>query len=51
VITLQVMRINDEARVQYRQMAMILGEYPCQKDEKIYYKIISKALLLNPIYH
>jgi hypothetical protein len=31
-VTIDVMRINDEARVQYRQFAMSIDEYPCQKD-------------------
>lgn len=28
-VTIDVMRINDEARVQYRQDALAMGEYPC----------------------
>ena len=30
--TIAVMRINDERRVKYRQLAMSIGEYPCEKD-------------------
>jgi hypothetical protein len=29
--TINVFRINEESRVKHRQMAMMLGEYPCQK--------------------
>jgi hypothetical protein len=30
-VTIEVMKINDERRVQYRQFAMSINEYPCQK--------------------
>lgn len=30
-VTIEVMRINDERRVQYRQFAMNIDEYPCTK--------------------
>jgi hypothetical protein len=29
-VTIEVMRINDEKRVAYRQLAMMMGEYPCK---------------------
>lgn len=32
-VTIAVMRINEEARVQYRQLAMSIGEYPCRRGE------------------
>lgn len=32
-VTIEVMRINEEARVQYRQLAISIGEYPCQKED------------------
>ncbi|MBZ0297539.1 MAG: HNH endonuclease [Anaerolineae bacterium] len=28
-VTIEVMRINDEARVYYRRIAITLGQYPC----------------------
>ena len=30
-VTIDVLKMNDEPRVQYRQFAMSIGEYPCQK--------------------
>lgn len=30
--TIIVLNINEESRVKHRQMAMVLGDYPCQKD-------------------
>ena len=30
-VTLEVLKINDERRVQYRQFAMNINEYPCKK--------------------
>ena len=32
-VTIDVLKMNDEPRVQYRQFAMSIGEYPCRKDE------------------
>lgn len=31
-VTIDVMRMNDESRVLYRQFAMSIHEYPCQSD-------------------
>lgn len=31
-VTIDVMRINDEARVLYRQFAMSIDEYPCKRE-------------------
>lgn len=29
-VTVEVMRMNDEARVHYRRLAISIGEYPCK---------------------
>lgn len=31
-VTIEVMRINEDVRVHYRQFAMSINEYPCKKD-------------------
>lgn len=31
-VTIDVLRINEEPRVQYRRFAMRIGEYPCKSD-------------------
>jgi len=31
-VTINVMRMNDEAQIQYRRFTMSTGEYPCKKD-------------------
>jgi hypothetical protein len=31
-VTIDVMSMNDEARIQYRQMSQAIDEYPCEPD-------------------
>ena len=31
-VTIEVMRMNDDARVHYRQFAISINEYPCKKE-------------------